>query len=192
MARSKSFDETYVLTQAMNLFWHQGYQATSMRDLEKATQLTAGSIYHEFRNKKELFRRSLNFYITTVIGWRIEKYLVDYPNPLDGVYHFLTSFLDKPFRDHSCLLVNSTLEFDRSDKTINTLIQKGIYKLRFAIQEALQKAQEQNLLNHYIDPVAGAKYIILVIPGLLISSKNGAKKSEMELVIKQHMYTFIS
>ena len=121
MARPKSFNETDILNQAMNLFWNQGYRATSMRELEKVTQLTAGSIYHEFGSKKELFRRTLKFYTTTIIGWRIEKYLVDYTHPIDGIYQFLITSFEDPFRRQSCLLVNSSLEFGQSDKKINAI-----------------------------------------------------------------------
>ena len=78
MPRSKSFDESIVLSQMVDVFWKQGYDATSMRHIEKATKLSAGSIYNEFGSKQKLFNRTLAFYIKTIIGQRIISYLQDY------------------------------------------------------------------------------------------------------------------
>ena len=41
MPKEKQFDRAAVLTQAMELFWKQGFEATSMQDLVDATGAVA-------------------------------------------------------------------------------------------------------------------------------------------------------
>ena len=53
-------DET--LTKAMNLFWRQGYAATSIADLVACMGIGRGSLYNEFGNKHDLFVWALRHY----------------------------------------------------------------------------------------------------------------------------------
>jgi TetR/AcrR family transcriptional repressor of nem operon len=55
VARPREFDYDDVVEQAMYLFWRQGYQNTSIDDVESATGLTKGSLYKAFKNKRDLF-----------------------------------------------------------------------------------------------------------------------------------------
>lgn len=58
MARSKEFDEKAVLRKAMELFWEQGYEKTSMQDLVDHMGIHRRSIYDTFGDKRSLFLAS--------------------------------------------------------------------------------------------------------------------------------------
>ncbi|MBS1531844.1 MAG: helix-turn-helix transcriptional regulator, partial [Bacteroidetes bacterium] len=45
MARTKDFDENEVLTRAMELFWRNGYNATSMQDVLVGLGISRSSLY---------------------------------------------------------------------------------------------------------------------------------------------------
>ncbi|MDF9758323.1 AcrR family transcriptional regulator [Peribacillus simplex] len=45
MARSKTFEESAVLDNAMRLFWEQGYEKTSMTDLVEHMGIHRRSLY---------------------------------------------------------------------------------------------------------------------------------------------------
>ena len=59
VGRPREFDEDAVLTAAMDAFWRQGYEATSLSDLCACTGLHKGSLYQAFGGKHELFMKSL-------------------------------------------------------------------------------------------------------------------------------------
>ena len=44
MARTKCFDRDAVLDRAMELFWEQGFEATSVQELVEATGINRGSM----------------------------------------------------------------------------------------------------------------------------------------------------
>ena len=50
------------LMKAMNLFWRQGYAATSIADLVACMGIGRGSLYNEFGDKHGLFVRALRLY----------------------------------------------------------------------------------------------------------------------------------
>ena len=67
MPRSKTNDDDLVLEKAMNVFWVHGYEATSVRLLEKEMGINQFSIYASFKNKKNLFINALRKYREFVI-----------------------------------------------------------------------------------------------------------------------------
>ncbi|MGL6102693.1 MAG: TetR/AcrR family transcriptional regulator, partial [Exiguobacterium acetylicum] len=62
MARSKEFDEQVVLRKAMDVFWAQGYEKTSMQDLVDRMGIHRRSIYDTFGDKHSLFVAALAEY----------------------------------------------------------------------------------------------------------------------------------
>ncbi|MFI9202251.1 TetR/AcrR family transcriptional regulator [Streptomyces sp. NPDC053048] len=62
MARPREFDESRVVTAAMETFWRQGYEGTSTRDLCESTGLGPSSLYNTFGGKRQLYLRALNRY----------------------------------------------------------------------------------------------------------------------------------
>jgi AcrR family transcriptional regulator len=51
-----------ILDAALNLFSHQGYRATSVRDIAAAAGVSTGNVYHHFPDKETIFRQLLDRY----------------------------------------------------------------------------------------------------------------------------------
>ncbi|MBZ0288774.1 MAG: TetR/AcrR family transcriptional regulator [Anaerolineae bacterium] len=62
MPRPREFDRETVLDKAMLLFWAQGYEATSVRDLTAATGISSSSMYEFFGDKRAIFLAALERY----------------------------------------------------------------------------------------------------------------------------------
>src|ERR1700733_11617740 len=62
MARTKDFDEAEVLNKAVCLFWHKGYNGTSMQDLVDALNISRSSLYDTYVDKRNLYLKALAFY----------------------------------------------------------------------------------------------------------------------------------
>jgi TetR/AcrR family transcriptional regulator, transcriptional repressor for nem operon len=63
MARPRAFDENTVLDAAMDCFWRDGYEATSIRELAAEMGINAPSLYNAFGDKRSLFREVLRRYV---------------------------------------------------------------------------------------------------------------------------------
>ena len=62
MPRAKAFDPDEVLEQVMELFWEQGYEATSAQDVVERTGLNRSSLYNTFGCKQDLYLAALDRY----------------------------------------------------------------------------------------------------------------------------------
>lgn len=62
MARPREFDIDTALAKAMDVFWEHGYGDASLPDLLKGMNLTRGSLYKAFKDKKSLYLLVLSNY----------------------------------------------------------------------------------------------------------------------------------
>lgn len=60
--RPREYDPERALADAMNLFWRNGYAATSLDELSVATGLNRPSLYAGFGDKRELYMETLRQY----------------------------------------------------------------------------------------------------------------------------------
>lgn len=61
--RPREFDPQAFLNTALECFWHNGYRATSMADLKKASGLASASIYKLYPDKRAIFLAALQHYM---------------------------------------------------------------------------------------------------------------------------------
>ncbi|MEH6403599.1 MAG: helix-turn-helix domain-containing protein [Sneathiella sp.] len=173
MVRPLEFEEDTVLSSAMLCFWKQGYAATSMRDLERETKLSTGSIYNSFGSKDQLFERVLDFYVTKVIGRRIGKFL-ESDNPREGILEFFADSMNSSadIREMGCLLVNTAIEMNNHTPVVlekNLLAQNKVEK---ALQKAISRAIEAGQMSQKTDPVNLAQNLQMVLSGLLVKIRS--------------------
>src|SRR5438132_12166657 len=62
MGRLKQFDPDVAVSSAMDLFWRQGYGATTPAELVDALGIGKGSLYNTFESKHALFEQALRRY----------------------------------------------------------------------------------------------------------------------------------
>ena len=175
MARPKSFNKEHVLQAAMKVFWKQGFDGTSMKDLELATQLTPGSIYHEFGSKEGMFENALDFYVDKVMLGRVNRYLVKSGDPVQSIHDFIiSSFKDVPsdVKGDACLLVNTATELGKTRPAISVIIRRGFRLIEKALCQQLQFAQSRGEIREGLDCQAGARQLAILMSGLLVASKN--------------------
>lgn len=137
MGNTKKFNSNDVLQKAMELFWEKGYLATTTRDLQKATNLKPGSLYCSFKNKENLFAKSLNFYLEN-LRREFDLYLERFDNPLLSLKHFvIDTVIESSNPSHLCFVSKSHIELK------NTELEK--------LPESLIREVENWLLNVFIE-----------------------------------------
>ena len=97
MARPREFDEDTVLEAAMRCFWAQGYDATSVRDLAAEMGITGASLYNAFGDKRSLYRRAWDRYLTHSVHDRMAR-LSDVP-PLAAIAGFFDEIVERSVAD---------------------------------------------------------------------------------------------
>lgn len=111
MARKKKYIEEEVIEKAMNLFWRNGYETTSMQMLEKEMGINKFSIYSSFGNKNGVFIESLKCYKKKLNGLieSLETSTCDVAGIKQYFYDFIEFTKDKDF-GKGCLITNTSNE----------------------------------------------------------------------------------
>src|ERR1700752_2477013 len=97
MARPREFDETTVLEAAMNCFWTQGFEQTSVRDLAAQMGITGASLYNAFGDKRSLYRQAFDCYLDRTVRERIAR-LEKLP-PLAAIRAFFGEIVEHAVND---------------------------------------------------------------------------------------------
>ncbi|MGE0044631.1 MAG: TetR/AcrR family transcriptional regulator [Hyphomonadaceae bacterium] len=167
MARPRAFNETAVLTQAMHAFRHEGFAGVSIRDLERATGLTSGSLYNAYRDKSGLFEAAFAFYVSAFVRPRIELYAGPGAT-LDDLENLFLSLLEAPMTDGGgCLATNSAVEFGPAP----SIASKHITDAWAPLEENMRALIAREISSAHAQETA--LRLLLLYQGMLVLSRAG-------------------
>ena len=183
MARPRTFDEATVLAGAMHAFRRSGFGAASVKELEVATGLSAGSLYNGFGDKSALFDAAFDHYLDNVLRRRIAMH-ADPARGLAGVRELFRTLLAEPRGErHGCLITNTAIEFGGGDDRRQDAVRRGFEILRRALQERLAQAASEGLLQPGIDPAIAAVKLVALYQGVLVLVRSGYDKRQVARAI---------
>ncbi|WP_347374590.1 TetR/AcrR family transcriptional regulator [Aequorivita sp. Q41] len=169
MARKKQYIEEEVISKAMQLFWRNGYENTSMQMLEKEMGINKFSIYASFGNKEGLFLESLKCYKT-----KVNTIFNKFKNGTQGVNDIKQFFYDsvtlclQDDNEKGCLVTNTYYEFsDTENPLVNEQMQSFMENLKSLFIEKLKidsTKDEKTILKQ-------ANYLVLAKHGLATATK---------------------
>lgn len=170
MGRSEKLAKEEALWRATNLFWLEGCSAVSIRDLEEELDLRAPAIYRRFKSKDELLAQCIEYYLDTVLADRIKRFLEDSTDPLDGLYDFFTSTLERQegeSRRRGCLLANAAAQAEGQVPEVRAALDRGWRLTEGAFRSQVERAQELGQLDNGLDAGALARSLLMTLQGLL-------------------------
>ncbi|WP_308993271.1 TetR/AcrR family transcriptional regulator [Mariniflexile litorale] len=169
MARKKEYLEAEVVEKAMNLFWRNGYETTSMQMLEKEMGINKFSIYSSFGSKHGLFLESLKCY-----KQKVSVILEKFKNATNGVADIKQFFYDsvdinyKGSDQKGCFVTNTYNEFsEREDQLIKEQMGLFMDNLKLLIIEKLKmdaSKDEKTIMQQ-------ANFLLLAKHGLAAASR---------------------
>lgn len=174
--RPREFDEDKALDCALELFWRQGYEGTSIADLRKAIGITAPSLYAAFGSKEELYRRVLEHYL---IG--LGRCLVDALREERTTYAALERFLFESAKNFSsvknppgCLISCAIPTCAPENRTVADVVASKRMASLHVLQNRFQQAVKGGELPRGTDTEQLARFYGAVIQGMSIQALDGA------------------
>lgn len=190
MPRPKEFNPDDAIEKAMQVFWHKGYEATSMEDLLSAMDLNRGSLYDTFGDKRQLFLKVMDRYCH---GFVAEKFsLLDQPGPaLPTLRRFIHGMIEDALADpqrRGCLIANTVIELAPHEKEIAGTLRQALKMAEDTFFKVLARAKQQGELKNGKDPRALARFLTTMMQGTIVMIKAGASAD----VVKQTAETALS
>ena len=174
MPRPVGYERSHVLDRAMQTFWRKGYNATSMKDLTKATGLQPGSLYGAFENKRSLFLEALEaYYELNMAG--LDERLSGEGLPVDRIRSAFERIIEQSVQDphnKGCMMVNTLLEVPLDDEEVNNRLGAMFKSVEGRLEEVIKEAQELGQISEDKDPKVLAQTLLLGMHGLRVLCKS--------------------
>lgn len=185
MARPIEFDRNAALNAAMQQFWEEGYEASSIQKLLTVMGINRGSLYGSFGDKESLFKDVVDCY-EQMLSVHAERTLTAIEHPLEAIEAFLLLRYQAPRRmlARGCLFVSSVSELSHIEPQLARLVAKKLKKIELAIAARLAEAQQQGLVCRQESPELLASFLTVMTDGLALRSKVTQNKDEMQQLVR--------
>ena len=191
MSRTPEFDREQVLDDALQAFWRNGYEATSLSDLLEATGLARQSLYNTFGDKRALYLKALAFYRDETNG-EMQRMLEATPSVKDGFAKLLLGLAAETREQHErgCLLLSANLQRDARDAVIADFLRDNQARVEAIFVEALRRAQTRGELSRTHDPKALAHFFVVTIQGMRATARLKSDRQALEQVARVALAVF--
>ena len=185
MARKKEFDQEKVLEQAMETFWRNGYEGTSIQDLVENMGINRGSLYDTFKDKRSLFKAALLHYSDTFVNSMFATLKAPGASK-QAIIDLFYELVEKAVADSQrkgCLITNSVVEIGHHDLEIAAHLAAELKKIEELLYEVLVRAKDKGEISANKDPRALARHLLCSLKGLRVISKvNPDKEALLDMV----------
>jgi AcrR family transcriptional regulator len=181
--RPRAFDIDRALDQALQVFWRQGYEGTSLSDLTKAMGINRPSLYAAFGNKEELFRKVLDRYAEGPSS-RVSHALSE-PSAYAAVKQLLYASAElqtNPKNPRGCLTVHGALTCSPENETIRRELASRRLTAGNDLLKRLEQGKSEGDFPESVDSAELARYFIAVIQGMAVQAASGATRQQLEKV----------
>jgi TetR/AcrR family transcriptional repressor of nem operon len=186
MARTKDFDENEVLAKAIQLFWHKGYNGTSMQDLVDGLGISRSSLYDTYTDKHTLFIKALESYQKA--GAAKIECIINQDIPSKDIIRQLLALTTGELMDDQqqkgCFLVNAGVEVAPHDEQVNQMVCQNDRQMEEAFYQVIKKGQDKGELNAGQDARALSRFILNSVKGMRVTAKSTTDKAFFEDIIK--------
>lgn len=162
MARRKGFDEEWALEQAMNLFWRQGYEATSVRDLINGLGISSSSLYATFGDKRDVYLAALARYRHRELD-QVRLTLAESASARETIGRFFMGLIDALLADETqrgSFTLNAAVERGAIDQDVAEQLRRHFDDLTDLLADFLAGAQSRGEIPADHDPEDLARYFL--------------------------------
>ncbi len=162
-----------VVDAARQLFWEQGYEATSLARIAEASGANPGSVYYFFRTKAEILDAVLEHYERQLGAWLLDPVFERTDDPLQRVYGVIgtyRSFLLETGYSLGCPVGGLALEIDEALPKARTRIAGLFASLTGALVSCFE-AMRTDLAPDAPSPETLATLAMTVIEGGIVQAR---------------------
>jgi len=186
MARPREFDEMTALEAAIECFWQNGYEATSVRDLADKMGLSAPSLYNAYGDKRALCERALEHYLDQSARARIKRLEESLP-PKQAVRQFIEEIIRHSVNDperRGCFLINSALEVAPHDRELRVFVADRFAEIESFFRRSIKAAQAEGTVPQNRAAKDLARLLLGVLLGIRVLARSKPQRALLEGVAR--------
>lgn len=187
MARPIEFDENKVLTNAMEQFWREGYEASSVQKLLDCTGINRGTLYNSFGDKDTFFKSCVDQYNNVLdkqIAASLKNSKLSSWEAIEAYFDETVLNVTNKHRSMGCLLVNSVCESINYDKEMRKVVRGPLATIRKALGARLKEAHKNRKIKKGISAEFAAEVLMNSLHGIRVNSRDGKTPKQLKELIK--------
>ena len=187
--RPREFDMDKALDRAIGVFRERGFHATSIGDLTDATDLTAGSIYKAFKDKRAVFLAAFDRY-TSLRNAQIQDIAGTAKSGRDRISDLLAFYVQSSRGVEGrlgCLVVGSAVEMAIFDPEIAARVTSTLQKNEALLASLIKQGQSDGSISSAIDAENTARVLVCLTQGLRVVGKTGRPPPAPAIVVNTAM-----
>jgi len=190
IGRPREFDRDEALRKAMELFWEQGYEGTSLADLQKVMgDITPPSFYAAFGSKEALFREAIELYKQTH-GAPIAKVLSEGSTARASIEAFLRTAANKfrqPGSPRGCMMLLSGINCSPANKGIENFMREERSLREKVLRKRLRRGVAEGDRSKKADVEALVSFYTGVADALALRARDGASRKVLTGIVDYAM-----
>ena len=183
MARRKEFDQNKVLDKAVELFWRQGYHATSIQHLVAHLGISRSSLYDTFGDKHSLFLSALARYAQRRSSQA--KQATGGKPGCEAIELFFERLASQAVSDdRGCFVVNATTELADNDDQVADQAYNNRCDFETLFYQLLVSAQANGEISAKHDARALARFLFNAMQGIQVIAKTRPERQVLDDIVK--------
>ncbi len=187
MARPVEFNEHKVLTNAMEQFWKEGYEASSVQKLLDCTGINRGTLYNSFGDKSTFFKSCIDQYNKIVdkqIAASLKHEKLTGWDAIDAYFDETVVKLSNKHRSMGCILVNSLCESINYNKDMKKIVRGSLATIRKALVAKLKEAHKKGKVKKGVSVEFAADILMNTLHGVRVNARDGKNAKQLRDLIK--------
>ena len=189
--RPREFDLDVALDAAIEVFWRQGYEGTTLEDLTRAMGIQRPSLYAAFGGKEQTFRRAVERYAQVEMAY-VDEALAK-PTARAVAEHYVRSnviAITDPAKPPGCLSIQGGLAASSADQSVVDFLNatRAAGEARFA--DRFARAIDDGDLPGGEEPAELAKFLSTVTSGLAVQAASGVSRDALARVAERALRAF--
>ncbi|WP_431039246.1 TetR/AcrR family transcriptional regulator [Streptomyces sp. P6-2-1] len=189
--RPREFDLDEALDAAVDVFWRQGYEGTTLHDLTTAMGISRPSLYAAFGDRESTFRQAVRRYSEVDMHY-VEDSLAQ-PTAFGVAAHFLrhnVRAITNPARPPGCLSIQGGVSGSRTDQHVVDFLSSSRAAVEARFAERFRRAVAEGDLPEDESPADLAKYLNVVTSGLAVQAAAGTSRAALSRVADRALSAF--
>nr|WP_026283522.1 TetR/AcrR family transcriptional regulator [Rhizobium sp. 2MFCol3.1] len=185
VGRPREFELDDAVRKAMSVFWDRGYHDASLPDLLEGMELSRGSFYKAFVDKRGVYLRALDVYIGDAIR-KTGEILHANPSPKSAIKEAFSRHIEESSGTEGlrgCFVVLSAVEMLPADDHVSQRIARLFRRLQDLYAAAIIRAQALGEIDPAADERTLAKFLVCQIQGMRVLGKAGADRDATKAMV---------
>jgi TetR/AcrR family transcriptional regulator, transcriptional repressor for nem operon len=183
--RPREFEIDTALDGALRVFRERGYHATSIADLTEAMELSSGSVYKAFKDKRAIFLAVFDRE-AEVRGEKLRRIISTGKSGRDRLRNALMFYAESSYGvegKRGCLVVGSAAELATFDAEIAQRVTAALHKSEALMVDLIRQGQADGSIPAAIDSEATARLMLCLLQGMRVIGKTGRSRTQMAAVV---------